>query len=72
MGIYSLGIGCIIITSVIAYLFLSVKRKNTKMHRIYGAMIITAFVLLLLCRITIIATAESEMMKANATIALNA
>lgn len=42
MGIYGLGIGCIIIVSVIAYLFFSVKRKNTKMHRIYGAMIITA------------------------------
>lgn len=47
MGIYSLGIGCIIITSVIAYLFFSVKRKNTKMHRIYGAMIITALTHLL-------------------------
>ncbi|MBE5952501.1 MAG: response regulator [Lachnospiraceae bacterium] len=47
MGIYSLGIGCIIITSVIAYLFFSVKRKNTKMHRIYGAMIITALAHLL-------------------------
>lgn len=47
MGIYSLGIGCIIIVSVIAYLFFSVKRKNTKMHRIYGAMIITALTHLL-------------------------
>lgn len=47
MGIYSLGIGCIIITSVIAYLFFSVKRKNTKMHRIYSAMIITALAHLL-------------------------
>lgn len=43
MGIYRLGIGCVIIVSVIAYLFFSVKRKNTKMHRIYGCMIITAW-----------------------------
>lgn len=42
MGIHSLGIGCIIIVLVIAYLFFSVKRKNTQMHRIYGAMIITS------------------------------
>lgn len=42
MGIYRLGIGCIIIVSVIAYLFFSTKRKNTKMHKIYGALIITA------------------------------
>lgn len=47
MGIYGLGIGCVIIVSVIAYLFFSVKRKNTKMHRIYGAMIITALAHLL-------------------------
>lgn len=47
MGIYSLGIGCIIIVSVIAYLFFSVKRKNTQMHRIYGAMIITSLTHLL-------------------------
>jgi len=44
MGIYRLGIGCVIIVSVIAYAFFSVKRKNTKMHRIYGCMIITAWV----------------------------
>ncbi len=43
MGIYRLGIGCVIIVSVIAYLFFSVKRKNTKMHRIYGCMIMTAW-----------------------------
>lgn len=47
MGIHGLGIGCIIIVSVIAYLFFSVKRKNTKMHRIYGAMILTALTHLL-------------------------
>jgi len=47
MGIYRLGIGCIIIVSVIAYLFFSVKRKNTKTHRIYGAMIITSLMHLL-------------------------
>ena len=47
MGIYSLGIGCIIIVSVIAYLFFSVKRKKTKMHKIYGALIITALTQLL-------------------------
>jgi len=47
MGIYSLGIGCIIIVSVIAYLFFSTKRKNTKMHKIYGAMIITSLTHLL-------------------------
>lgn len=44
MGLYRLGIGCVIIVSVIAYLFFSVKRKNTKMHRIYGCMIITAWI----------------------------
>ncbi|MBE5882845.1 MAG: response regulator [Lachnospiraceae bacterium] len=44
MGIYSLGIGCIIIVSVIAYLFFSVKRKNTQMHRIYGTMVITSLI----------------------------
>lgn len=43
MGIYRLGIGCVIIVSVIAYLFFSVKHKNTKMHRIYGCMIVTAW-----------------------------
>jgi len=42
MGIHSLGIGCIIIVLVIAYLFFSVKRKNTQMHRIYGAMVVTS------------------------------
>ena len=47
MGIYSLGVGCVIIVSVIAYLFFSTKRKNTKMHRIYGAMIVTALTHLL-------------------------
>lgn len=47
MGIYSLGIGCIIIISVIAYLFFSVKRKNTQMHKIYGAMIVTSLTHLL-------------------------
>ena len=47
MGIHGLGIGCIIIVSAIAYLFFSVKRKNTKMHRIYGAMILTALTHLL-------------------------
>ena len=47
MGIHGLGIGCIIIVSVIAYLFFSIKRKNTKMHRIYGAMILTALMHLL-------------------------
>lgn len=44
MGIYRLGIGCVIIVSVIAYLFFSVKKKDTKMHRIYGYMIVTAWV----------------------------
>lgn len=43
MSIYRLGMGCILIVSVIAYLFFSVKRKNTKMHRIYGCMILTAW-----------------------------
>ena len=44
MGLYRLGIGCVIVVSVIAYLFFSVKRKNTSMHRIYGCMIVTAWV----------------------------
>ena len=47
MGIYRLGIGCVIIVSVIAYLFFSVKKLNTQMHRIYGAMILTALAHLL-------------------------
>jgi len=47
MGIYALGIGCVIIVSFITYLFFSVKRKSTKMHKIYGAMIITALTHLL-------------------------
>ena len=46
-SIYRLDIGCIIIVSVIAYLFFSVRRKNTKMHRIYGCMIVTAWIHLL-------------------------
>lgn len=47
MGIYSLGIGCIIIVSVIAYLFFSAKRKKTPMHRMYGAIILSSLVHLL-------------------------
>lgn len=47
MGIYSLGIGCIIILSVIAYLYFSTKRKKSKMHTIYGAMILTSLTHLL-------------------------
>ena len=47
MGIYALGIGCVIIVSFITYLFFSVKRKKTKMHKIYGAMIITSLTHLL-------------------------
>lgn len=47
MGIYSLGIGCIIIVSVIAYLFFSAKRKKTPMHRMYGAIIICSLIHLL-------------------------
>ncbi len=43
MGIYRLGIGCILIVSIIAYLFFSEKRKKTKMHRMYGALIVTAW-----------------------------
>lgn len=44
MGLYRLGVGCVIIVSVIAYLFFSVKRKNTQMHRMYGYMIVTAWI----------------------------
>jgi len=47
MGIYSLGIGCIIIVSVIAYLFFSAKRKDTPMHRLYGSIIISSLAHLL-------------------------
>ena len=42
MGIYRLGIGCIIIVCVIAFLFFSVERKRTEIHKIFGYIIITA------------------------------
>lgn len=42
MQIYRLGIGCIIIVSVIAFLFFSVERKRTEIHKIYGYIIVTA------------------------------
>lgn len=47
MGIYSLGIGCIIIVSIIAYLFFSAKKKKTPKHRMYGAIIISSLAHLL-------------------------
>lgn len=42
MGIYRLGIGCIIIVCVIAFLFFSVQRKRTAMHKIFACIIVTA------------------------------